>query len=350
MGSINRAARRAIAKQGNKVIQLDQYLDRRIGTPYREEDGNYLLAGGNPTGGETIVRDWAHSDDKAAEEKTGIPLDPGIIKFGCDAIEANVERIRAGKGIVDFPGLRNDTAVLIGAGASLGKYLANGRLPEFSFHGTTMVTNRALKPYADMGWDFDYAFFVDSQCHIFTKQDWWQGLKGNPAGIIAATNTHPSVFDFKGQSYFFGHGSGCVKEWREKAIACGIDEKKLGRLDSGYCALYSALHFAYKQKAKRVILVGHDFSLVENKKYFDVPFHLPTEAPRMQQNPTEFNMVVREDLRGNVIVTQKYLENQAKAIMMALLNMHRAGIEIINATSEGLLYGDWIKQVSLNEL
>jgi len=350
---MNRAMRRAQEKWSRKNEQKQAFspvsvFDKRVGTDYKTPDGDAFRTAGSMDGGkhESLVRRWSQSNDSRAWEMKGESLADDIVEQGVKNIHQNAATIRASDGIESLPALRQDTAILVGAGGSLAKILL--QLNRLKDVGSVFVTNRGLKAFADTGAKFDYAFMIDAKSYLFTTQDWWNCVDKS-ATCIASTYVHPSVLCFDRQ-HFFGLSCGYVPEWRTACEQSGIDEKALGALDSGLCALYSNLHLAWKMGAKRIVLLGHDFSLFQNMKYFDVPFHLRQEAIRMQKEPQTFNLSVREDLNQNLVVTQRFLEIQAKAIMAQIFNLVDDGIQVINGTCEGLLYGDCIQQIPVEKL
>ena len=319
-----------------------------IGTKGRNSFGDQVRSAGeliNGSGEHVLVRDWANSCDERANQQSGVELAPDIIEKGIENIKKNAELIQRSPGIKCLPKFKNDSAVLIGAGGSLRDYLE--LLPTVSMLGTTIATNRALRAFIGSEQFLDYAFLIDSKLDIITGEEWWSYFDAKAVNSISSFNVHSSCTNFA-NTYFFAQGAGFVAEWRQEAIRNWIAPDNYSYLDSGFCGLYPMLHLCHRMQVKKVYLIGHDFSFVNNLKYFDRHFNLKEESARF--NNPEFGMIIRDDINGNLIVTQRFLEMQARAIICAIKNMVESGIEFYNMSEGGILYDDCIRRMSKNEL
>lgn len=341
---LNRQQRRQLMREKTKVINAEE----KIGLKGVNSYGDAARCGGTIGNGEEIViRDWANSDDDRAFKQHGIALEKSIIDHGVENIKVNLPKIKAGKGIKDLPKFKNDTAFLVGAGGSFAKY--TDKIHLFQDIGTTITTNRGLKAYAGAESFIDYAFMIDSKLYLISQEPWWPTVDTKKIDAIFSFNVHPSVTDFK-DCYWFEHGAGYTPAWRTEAEKGGINCDDYGYLDSGFCGLFPMFHLCHVMNVKRIVMVGHDFSFVDNLKYFDRYFSLRDERERIISSASEFKISIREDVNGNLVCTQRYLENQCKALICAIKNMADNGVEIYNIANGGILYDDCIKQVKLNEL
>jgi len=331
-----RALRRHLKKQGVKTPDDikraigDEYSDPRTGKKYRKAGGM--------NDREIIVADW-NSVGSEAEKAESLGLEHSIVRAGVKNIMENHGLINNSKGITDFEPRRDDVFFLVGAGGSVD-YKNKNMIAKMAEHGTTFATNRALIPFIGIEETLDYAFLMDSKCYLFVSEDWWDDLDRSKVDCVASFNTHPTALDFN-DHYFFGQAAGQTKQWVETAGDYGINIEKFGGLDSGWCSLYSNLHLVHKINPKAtIVLYGHDFSFVNNLKYFNQPFNLEAEKENLKHK--NFRFVISRDHEGNLLVTQEQLSVQANAIAMALKNFTDAGGRVINASPEGMLYSDFV--------
>lgn len=317
---------------GQKIIELNSGITQYVGPEYQ--------------GGNLTVRDWSTPDEKVL----GLPLSKMALPQV--RVEAGVENIRKNKSLtVTGQGIREikrgtDTAILIGSGPSIS-YWANS-LCDIHEIGTTFVMNRALKLFAGNEDLVDYAWLSDPMLANYAD-DWLAGFRTHGTDVITSFSTaYEIIKDFKNH-YFFGLCVGEIKEWLDEQEAQGIDKTKFGVLDTGLCGLFSQLHLCFKLDFKRIILLGHDFALTHNFKYFDKPFNFIEQRMDENHHP-DFDFEIAEDLRGNLITTQPYLFRQAQLIGVACQMLTEKGIKIINATEGGLLSGFGIELINLKEL
>lgn len=287
-----------------------------------------------------MVRDF-FGDDKTAVNA----IKPGTqtkvkVAAGIEAIKKNSPSIIAGDSIKDLPKLKNDTAFLVGSGGSLRKWI--DKLPRLQKKGTVIATNRSLMPFIGYEEKLDYAFICDAQSNLFTESPWWNKFDAKKTSLISAHITHPSVIKKQWKSaHWFGFCAPNLPEFANEEKAQNIDKPLEERLDGSCCSLFSQLHLCARLGAKRIYLVGHDFSLVNYYFHFSEKFH---PGKHLRPGSLDFSPEIATDIHGNGILSISYLLRAAKSITAATYFLNRAGVEIVNATDGGVIKAGWIDE------
>jgi len=117
-------------------------------------------------------------------------------------------------------------------------------------------------------------------------------------------------------------------------------KNKLSLVDSalvvGFSALVMLLHFRYE----RIAFLGFDFSYVDNRKY---AFQKCSFKEELESNV----FVIREDIHGAPIITSNIMLD-AYQYITGLTNGHK-GVDFFNITDAGILQGDRIRQMKIEE-
>lgn len=301
-------------------------------------------------GGHSIVRDWSADDTAASARWSGHKHPSERVAIGCENIACNHAKIKSSPGIIDLELKDSDTVFLIGSGSSLRYHL--DWLPEISRRGTTIATNRAIGAFKNVAELLDYGWVSDPEAWKAVGDFWTYGEFGGTK-LVANFAADARVMDAAGEVFFHGDCVGTVPEWEDGLACYGIDKARYGVLDSGWCALFSQLHLLYKLSKEyefnKIVLLGHDFALVDNWRYFDQPVKVDEAFQKTVSDPGH-SLLFSCDINGVLVATQNYLFRQSELIKVACRQFATRGIKVINATNGGILFGQGIEQGDLDDL
>lgn len=278
-----------------------------------------IAAGPTIDGRQYIVPRWSMLDSS----RTSLASEgrPQHIK---DAINSNcnVHKDRVTNGVAEWFGrCKDETFIIVGSGPSLCR---NGHLIQRREGVKIIAINAGLKYLLRIGVKPDFWFVLD-----WKGDGRWLDDDVDLSGIslITSFTTPPELLDrFKDVYHFCGytHSSGGVD---------GINETfaHVGALDAGLTATYSAMHFAYRTGAKRIALVGQDFSFTFGMYHWDeaIPVHVMRDR----------KIFPMPDINGHVTFTDDHLLRNMRLIKAAAMWCKDDGVEVTNCTEGGVL--DW---------
>jgi hypothetical protein len=230
-------------------------------------------------------------------------------------------RNRIGRGIAEhFGSWQGYTFFIVGSGPGL---VANGQFLKRHPLAKIVTLNGALTFFRGRERDTDFYFSLD----WLGKQSWLSEVDTTGIELISSVTTPPEILDrFAKYGHFVGMTSTCDGEE-------GINERygHLGTLDAGLTGTYSAMHFAWRCGAKRIVLVGQDFAVRWGLYHWDEPLPWKTAIER--------KFFAAPDVDGSTLLTDYQLERNASLIRAAAMWCHEDGVEVVNATEGGIL--DW---------
>jgi len=317
----------------------------QIGRESLTPDGLRLTVAANIRDQEILVRDFSAPDWKV-KNLGHTKQDPEKIAAGVMNIRANRKMISTGKGIYDFDlNEKGGDVFLLGSGGSLRSNL--GAIGLLSKYGATIGTNRSLKAFIGRESCLDYAFFLDAQLDIITQENWWSQFSHQKTRGIFAFHAHPSATGANWLNRFwFGLCAGNVEEFDREEKTYGFNRDELGTLDSGFASIFSQLHLCFRQRVKRVFLLGHDFSFVDYLEHFDRKYKIDQKQLIKGE---DFAFDVLPDINGETVLTQRYLVRTAQLVAFACKNLVEIGIEVYNMSGGGILRADWIKRMTADQ-
>lgn len=230
-------------------------------------------------------------------------------------------RNRIGRGVAEhFGSWRDHTFFIVGSGPGL---LRNGHLLEKRPNAKVIALNAALKFFRGRESVVDWYFTLD----WLGSKDWLDGVDTKGIELISSVTTPPELLErFERYGHFVGMT--CSVDGEQ-----GINEQygHLGRLDAGLTGTYSAMHFAWRCGAKRIVLVGQDFAVRWGLYHWNEPLPYEVAADR------KFH--VARDADGTTLITDYQLERNMSLIRAAAMWCKQDGVEVVNATEGGIL--DW---------
>lgn len=278
-----------------------------------------IAAGPTVDGRQYIVPRWSMLD--SARTSLACEGRPKHIKDTISS-QADIHKARATNGVAEWFGACTDeTFIVVGSGPSLCR---NGHLIRRSPGVKIIAINAGLKYLLRIGVKPDFWFVLD-----------WKGdnrwLDGSPdlsgISLITSFTTPPELLDRFGSVYHF------VGYTKSQGQAEGINEEfaYLGALDAGLTATYSAMHFAYRTGARRIVLVGQDFAFTFGMYHWDEP--IPGHVMRDRK------LYPAEDINGNTTFTDDHMMRNMRLVKAAAMWCREDGVDVVNATEGGLL--DW---------
>lgn len=236
--------------------------------------------------------------------------------------QAETHKERATAGVAEwFGACKGETFLVVGSGPSLCR---NGHLIERRPGQKIIAINAGLKFLLKIGVKPDFWFVLD-----WKGDGRWLDDVGDLSGIslITSFTTPPELLDrFENHYHFVGY---------TKSIGHveGLNETyaHMGALDAGLTATYSAMHFAYRTGARRIVLVGQDFAFTFGMYHWDEA--IPVSVMRDRK------LFPVEDIRGDVTFTDDHLLRNMRLIKAAAMWCKEDGVDVVNATEGGVL--DW---------
>ena len=278
------------------------------------------------------VRDWSLATDKkklAETEFSMTDLSEERIASGVAAVRHNMGAINASKTTSDLS-FSQDGVLLCGAGYSLNLLRSSCSDDFLAGNLTTIAINRAIHAF-EGGEKLDYAFICDSRASL-CGNGWLERYEPGRTRLIASTDADP-VFVEKPweERYFFEAGVGGHPAWKAE------NNVNLPILDVGFCGLFSMLHLCRNvwkagRGSEKIFLLGHDFSMVNNHKYFDTPYRVSPD-----QSDPGYDFCAMEDGRGNLVFSQNYLVQQALLITFLCSILVAEGMKISVIGDDGCL-------------
>lgn len=228
---------------------------------------------------------------------------------------------RIGRGISEhFGAYPGSTFIIVGSGPGL---LRNGTLISRVPNVYTVALNAGLKYFRGREGVIDFYFSLDWK----GDPTWLDGVDTTGIELLTSVTTPPALLDrFDKYGHFVGMTSTIDGEE-------GVNEKfgHLGTLDAGLTGTYSAMHFAWRCGAKRIVLVGQDFAVRFGLYHWDEPL------PWKVANERKFHAA--EDADGTTLLTDYELKRNMSLIRAAAMWCREDGVEVVNATEGGIL--DW---------
>lgn len=226
----------------------------------------------------------------------------------------------AEKGVKEFFGKYKDrTFYIVGSGRSLVHQEDEiRRIPD---EGVVVAINAGMQFFIehDMQEKVDFFFIIDR----LVSRNVWKGARRD-LPCIASLMANPEINeDFDNRYYFIGHKTqndkhGVYDRWHH-----------LGILENCRLATYSAMHFAYRCGAKRIVLLGQDFCVLDGWMHWNRRLTW-AEAAQDAFRPVE-------TLRGEVgLINQMLMENR-NAIFAAAILCEMDGVEVYNCSENGTL-------------
>jgi len=164
----------------------------------------------------------------------------------------------------------------------------------------------------------DYFFILDWS----SKKEWWEGQDTSKVKcILGAACPSTTINAFKERYYFSGtiQSSDLQREDSWKAY---------GELEQGYCAAFSAMHFAYKAGYERIVFVGNDFALTDNWYHWNERI----TASRGEYLQCQFH----QDMHGFQTITETRMLRCMHMINANAIILETMGIPVVNASQEGI--------------
>lgn len=278
--------------------------------------GDFLVRAAAATldGRAYFVPRWKDLDDRqvgwVAEKRSA--SSKAEIEKNFAAVKPHIKR-GIGEFFGAFPG---ETFFIVGSGPSLVKNVGLlHRRP-----GTKIIAvNGALKALPPGTADF--YFTLD----WLGSRSWLDGVDTKGVKLVASVTIPPPVLTRFDEVFHF------VGMTQSENSERGINQEYswLGQLDGCLTGTYSAMHFAWRCGAKRIVLVGQDFACRWGMYHWDEALDISVALDR------EFRVV--PDLDGGITLTDYQLERNADCVKAAMMWCCEDGVEVLNATEGGIL-------------
>lgn len=283
-----------------------------------------------------FARDWSMGDDVGLENCAAGGINDAQLAYW----HWNYQQLKPyiKKGINQLQGTaKGKTVFLVGCGPSLE---LNGHLIRRHKDAVVIATNSSIQQIDPTA--IDYYGMMDWLGSAITgdKNAWYAGLEDYLPSIkcVSAIYTTPDILSHFNDFYFFSHN--IPTRGFETPIRSTM--KTLGVLDQGLCVLYSMFHLAYVMEAKNIVFVGADCGYPRGKARPGL--WLKRKAGR--------DYWMEDDIHGNLCATETVYEHIRNHLTAAtyFLKKQNPFIRVINASEEGLLYGQGIEQWRLKDV
>ena len=278
-----------------------------------------IAAGTSPDGHGYFVPRWSlldHLNVGWVAEKRSASSKAAIVKN----FALHKDRIK--RGVAEFFGaFPGSTWFIVGSGPSLIK---NVSLLERHPQAKILAVNATLK--AMRPGLADFYFTLD----WLGGRKWLDGVDTKGVKLVCSVTCPPETLDRFSEQYHF------VGMTQSESSETGINQEYawLGQLDSGLTGTYSAMHFAWRCGAKRIVLVGQDFACRWGQYHWNEPM---THALAVDR---KFRIV--PDLDEGVTLTDDHFQRNCDLVKGACMWLEEDGVEVVNATEGGIL--DWNKK------
>ena len=212
-----------------------------------------------------------------------------------------------------------ETLIVCGSGRSI---LKNVHEIERRPGVKVLAINGALKALPSD--TVDYYFTLDWK----GDQSWWSGVdwETKHPGIKAVLGlpTPPELVPLFSRRYYFPANYIIAEPQKSKEFA-----EEHGFLAESMLATHSVCHLAYRMGIKKVILLGHDFCITD--------FYYNWERRAKNSDAGNNQWILTEDIKGNLTGTTNQMLGNAMVVSATARAMADDGIDVINASQEGLL-------------
>ena len=248
--------------------------------------------------------------------------------------------MKAGRAQDLFNKYRSKPAIVIGAGASLDKYIND--LHKFKGKAVVIATDTACKPLQKAGFEPDFVCTGDPQHKNYLHI---KGVDFPNTILVSEPQAYPDSYKtWTGQTAIGEFGEGT-----SKLITSLVGELGYFRVWGSVSVL--CYDFAVKLGCDPIIFIGQDLSYVNDQKYVTgTYFETDEKKPNKITEEDKKGLVKVKDINGDYVWTNKQMYAYANKLNEFVKeDLLRRKLTVYNAGEHGILKGENIKTISFQE-
>lgn len=242
----------------------------------------------------------------------------------------------------------NKPCLIIGGGPSIKKYNHIKLLKEHGFNGDIIATDSIACKLLEEGIIPTYMNSADASPHVknLINYDVMHKYSDKITGLFS-TVTHPSVLDiFKGKKYFYN------SYINQEITDIFFLMTNIPRINSCGNVGSSSIILAHYLGYNPIIFIGMDLSFESEE---DMKIYHSDNTSKFNPNNRQIDWTKHKyKIETNPIYNKKYymdkvFEFYKSTLLYNMKEMAKDGINLINCTEQGALYGKDIKNITFEE-